>query len=91
MKSPKTIKDLFCFPGFTANAKLTGVFGDKHARVVTLKRRKKQPVVRIAAIVVTDGMTNRLSASEILRWPVIECLWSLNNGGFIAQGAKACI
>ena len=40
MKNPKTIRALFAFPGFTASAKLQGIFGDRYARVIHLKRRK---------------------------------------------------
>ena len=91
MKSPNTIKDLFCFAGFTANAKLTGVFGDKYARVVTLRRRKKQPFVRIAAIAVKAATTKRSNESETLPWRVTGCFWSSNNGGLIVRGANACM
>lgn len=48
MKNPKSIRELFAFPGFTALSKLVGVFGDRYARVIQLKRRKKQPFVRTA-------------------------------------------
>ena len=56
MESPKTIKDLFSFPGFVANARLTGIFGDKYARLVTLRRRKKRPFAPAAVIDAKDAM-----------------------------------
>jgi hypothetical protein len=90
MKSPKTIKELFCFPGFTANARLRGAFGDKYARVVTLRRRKKQPSVRSAAIAVRGAMTNRRDVFAISPWPVTGCIWSLSSGESIARSVKAC-
>jgi len=40
MKNPKSIRVLFAFPGFVASSKLAGVFGDRYARVIQLKRRK---------------------------------------------------
>ena len=45
MKNPKSIRALFAFPGFNASSKLVGKFGDRYARVIQLKRRKKQPSV----------------------------------------------
>ncbi len=50
MKNPKSIRALFAFPGFTASSKLVGVFGDRYARVIQLKRRKKQRCVRTVDI-----------------------------------------
>lgn len=41
MKTGRTLRELFSFPGFVANVTLTGVFGDPKARVVSLRRRKK--------------------------------------------------
>ena len=40
MKNPRSIRALFALPGFTATSKLVGVFGDRYARVIQLKRRK---------------------------------------------------
>jgi len=39
-------------------AQLKGVFGDRHARVMKLRRRKKQPSVRTVDIVAGDVTTN---------------------------------
>jgi len=35
------IRALFSQPGFVAQAQLAGVFGDRYARVIRLRRRKK--------------------------------------------------
>jgi hypothetical protein len=40
MKLLKSITELFCFPGFTAKAKLRDVVGDKYVKVVTFWRQK---------------------------------------------------
>ena len=37
----ESIRALFAFPGFTTSWKLLGVFADRYARVIQLKRRKK--------------------------------------------------
>ena len=42
MKNSQSIRSLFALPGFVAGAGLKGVFDDRYARVIQLKRRKKQ-------------------------------------------------
>ena len=41
MKNPQSIRSLFALAGFVAGARLNGVFGDRYARVIQLKRPKK--------------------------------------------------
>ena len=40
----ESIRALFAFPGFTTSWKLLGVFADRYARVIQLKRRKKTAI-----------------------------------------------
>lgn len=91
MESPKTIKDLFSFPGFVANVSMAGVFGDRYARRITLTRRKKRRSVRCAAIDARDGMTKPSSVFVICRLPDTGSSWNLSVGAFIAQGVTACM
>ena len=42
MTHPQTLSTVFSVPGFRARSRLHGIFGDPHARLVTLVRRKKQ-------------------------------------------------
>ena len=58
MKNPKSIRALFAFPGFNASSKLAGKFGDRYARVIQLKRRKKQPSV-VTVVSAAAGVTTR--------------------------------
>ena len=44
MKNSQSIRSLFALPGFLAGAGLKGVFDDRYARVIQLKRRKKTDV-----------------------------------------------
>ncbi len=91
MKNPKSIRALFTLPGFTASSELVGVFGDRYARVIHLKRRKKQPS---AVIVVTgaEGVTTRESCVYgTCRLPDGESTWSLNAGVSVARGVTACM
>jgi hypothetical protein len=59
--------------------------------VVTLRRRKKPPSVRIVVAAVKDAMINRADAFAISPWPVIGCTWNLSNGASIARSARACM
>ncbi len=91
MKNPKSIRALFALPGFTASSKLLGVFGDRYARVIQLKRRKKQ---RCVLTVVTDagGVTTRRSCGyETCRLPAGESTWSSNAGVSVVRGATVCM
>lgn len=38
----KLLQDLYRFPGFVPQARIRGLFGDRHAVVITLKRRRKK-------------------------------------------------
>jgi hypothetical protein len=91
MKLPRTVHELFSMPGFVAEATLQGVFGDRYARVITLKRRKKPPCVPTAAIVAAAATTNALSGYAISRLPTGGYTWRLIAGASTAQGALACM
>ena len=91
MKSPRTVRELFSMPGFVANATLDGIFGDSHARIITLTRRKKRlcvPIVVIAAATVT---INVFIERAISRWPIGGFTWSSNVGASTVRGAVACM
>ena len=90
MKSPRSIRALFAFPGFAASSKLVGVFGDRYARVIQLKRQKKQRSVLTAATG-ARGVTTRSSCGyETSRLPDGESTWSSNAGVSVVRGAAAC-
>ena len=55
MQALRTLRALFSLPGFVASARLKGVFGDRCARVVVLRRRKKRRGARAAAIGAVDA------------------------------------
>jgi len=38
----KLLQDLYRFPGFVPQDRIRGLFGDPHAVVITLKRRRKK-------------------------------------------------
>jgi len=91
MKNPKSIRALFAFPGFTAASKLVGMFGDRYARVIQLKRRKKQPSV-VTVVSGAEGVTTgRCCGYEISRLLDGESTWSSNAGVSVVRGAAACM
>ena len=48
MKHIQTLSALFFFPGFSTRSRLLGIFGDPHAQLVTLVRRKKPRCAPVA-------------------------------------------
>ena len=91
MKNPKSIRALFAFPGFNASSKLVGKFGDRHARVIQLKRRKKQPSVVTVVSAAAGVTTRRCCGYETCRLPDGESTWSSNAGVSDVRGAAACM
>jgi hypothetical protein len=91
MKSPRTVRELFSMPGFVANATLDGVFGDRHARIITLTRRKKRLCVPTAAIAVAIVTTNALVERAISPWPIGGFTLSSSVGASTVRGVVACM
>ncbi len=91
MKKPRSIREFFSFPGFVTNAKLQGLFGDRFARIVVLRRRKK----RLFALAVdTDAevdTTNEHVDRETFLSRVGASTLSLSVGGYTAPGAEPCL
>ena len=65
MKQTKTLSALFSFPGFRARSRLQGIFGDPHARLITVVRRKKRRPVRAVVPATGPSTTARRAASGI--------------------------
>ena len=91
MKNPNSIRALFSFPGFTAASKLVGVFGDRYARVIQLKRRKKQRSVVTVVSAARGVTTRRCCGYETFRLPDGEFTWSSIAGVSDVRGALACM
>ena len=66
MKNSQSIRSLFALPGFLAGAGLKGVFDDRYARVIQLKRRKKSCVLLLWATVAGGAMTSKCAGSRDL-------------------------
>ncbi len=91
MKNPRSKRALFAFPGFSPASKLVGVFGDRYARVILLKRRKRQPSVRTVGAGAGGVTTKRSCEYVISRLPDGESIWSSNAGVSVARGAVVCM
>lgn len=91
MKNPRSIRQLFSFAGFVANAKLKGVSRDRFARVVVLRRRKKQlsaHAVDVDAEVVTIKERNVCATLALL---VGASTLNLNGGECSVRAVALCV
>lgn len=90
MGEPKTLRGLISVPGFKVTSKLTGVPGDRYARVIRLKRQKKVGHVRVADIGAAVGMTVRLDVFETWVSEGGESTLSMSGGVYTAGAARRC-
>lgn len=90
MKAPKSLRALFSLPGFIAASQLVGVFGDRYARVIVLKRQKKRRLVRDAGVVAGDATTSAPAVRATCQLAAFASTLSSNAGGSTARGAAAC-
>jgi hypothetical protein len=65
MKKVRTLRELFSFSGFYALSRLEGVFGDPQARIVELKRQKKERYALVVGRVTAVIMTLKFEKCEI--------------------------
>jgi hypothetical protein len=61
----KQLYDLYRFPGFSAEPRIRGVFGDPRAVVVTLRRRRKKLYAPSAGKCIGRVTTNDIDAPGI--------------------------
>ena len=74
-----------------AEAKLHGVVGDRYARVIRLKRRKKQVVALSVGIDAEVDTTSMCIAPATFRWPVGAFFSNLSDGESGVRGAAPCL
>src|SRR5215207_3039798 len=83
----RRLLDAYRFPGFRPMDEVRGVFGDPHARIVTLVRRsKKRPAAR-ADEDIPDGTIARFAGLEIFRPAACAYSWSSRCGASAAARA----
>ena len=90
MKKNKTFQELFSFPGFRAGHQLQGQFGDPIARVIVLTRRKKRPCALGAASAIRHITIARSVKHATWMRQIIEFIYAMRNGVYLASGAEAC-
>lgn len=59
----KLLQDLYRFPGFVPQARVRGLFGDPHAVVITLQRRRKKRSAMSADRFIGPSTTSGLAVS----------------------------
>ena len=91
MKQPKSLKALFSLPGFVAEARLLGVFGDRYARIVVLRRRKKRQRAPAAGINAEADTTSTRVVYGTCRLRDGGSICSSNVGASTALGAVPCL
>jgi len=82
----RRLLDAYRFPGFRPIEEVRGVFGDPHARIVTLVRRSKKRPAGHADENIPGGTIARFAALEIFRPAACAYSWSSRYG---ASGAAS--
>ena len=88
MKQAQTLSALFSFPGFRARSRLQGIFGDPHARLITLVRRKKLPCARVAGLGIGPSTTAGHAECETPMPLAGASMWRMSNGGWPARAVE---
>lgn len=81
MKRIQTLAALFSFSGFRARSRLQGIFGDPHARLITVVRRKKLPCARAVGRGPAPSTTAGHAECGIPMPLAGASIWHMNNGG----------
>ena len=87
MQKTRRLQDEYRFPGFRPQAAIKGIFGDSHARVVVLKRRKKKRFVRVAKRFTGVSTTSGYERFGIFRAVGSGYFWSSRCGVWNAASA----
>jgi hypothetical protein len=85
MKKNKTLQALFSFPGFKAMKHLQGKFGDHRARIVKLRRQKKQQNALDAANITEAFMIAKCAKHETWMLQTIDSMCAMKGGACLAQ------
>ena len=90
MHTPTSLRALFSLPGFVAASRLLGVFGDRYARVLVLRRRKKPRSARSVATGAAVAMINAPAVPVTFRLVGSGSMSSSSGFGSTVRGAIAC-
>jgi len=84
MKKNKTLHALFSFPGFKAKQRLQGKFGDPKARIIELKRQKKQQSAQVVESATEDFTIASYVKHVIWMRRIIGFMCVMKNDAYIA-------
>ncbi len=88
MKQTQTRSALFSFPGFRARSRLQGIFGDPHARLVGLVRRKKRLCAPVVGCGTAPSTTAQHAECETPMSLAGASTWRLSKGGWLARAVR---
>ena len=88
MHTKKRLVDAYRFSGFTPDPVVHGVFGDRHALVIKLKRREKKQSAHFALADRRASTTGNSTGCGISRQAIRACTWSSNAGVCSVRGVK---
>ena len=88
MAKIKRVRDIYRFPGFVPFSSLRGVFGDRHAIVMRLRRRQKKRCAVSAARSSFATTTNGLGKYAISPVETDAFTWPTKDGVSSACGAR---
>jgi hypothetical protein len=89
MRKLKRLLDVYRFPGFTPMAEVRGVFGDRWAVVITLRRRRKKRDAVSAGLPVARSTTSDPGASATSPVATAASTSTSRYGGSTAGGVAA--
>ena len=81
MKQAQTLSVLFSLAGFRVCSRLQGIFGDSHARLITLVRRKKLSCARAAGLGTEPSTTAGRAACGTPMPPADVSMWRMSTVG----------
>ena len=91
MKTPTSIRALFSLPGFVAASRLVGLCGDRYARGLVLRRRKKLRAARSVDTGAAAATTSAPAALATSRLAASVATFNSSVGGSTAHGVAACM
>ena len=89
MKQKRTLQELFSKPGFRAQSRLLGRFGEAKASIIVLRRRKKRASALDVERVTSVTTTRKWRRREIWTQAIVEYIFNLNAVEYAASGV-AC-
>jgi hypothetical protein len=90
LHNPTSMRARCSLPGFVAASRLVGVFGDRYARVLVLRRRKKRPAARSVDTGAAVATASGPAVPATSRPAGFGSTSSSSAGGSTARGAAAC-